>query len=85
MGSIETVWHGEVTPPRARRLMRRNYPDGQVVLPTGAEMGRFNMGSTVILLFGPSRVAWEPGLTAGAPLRTGQQIGRLAAPPEAER
>lgn len=79
VGSIETVWHGEVTPPRSRRLMRRDYPPGQVVLPTGAEMGRFNMGSTVILLFGAGRVAWDPALAPGQRLRMGQEIGRLAA------
>ena len=39
-------------------------------------MGRFNMGSTVILLFGPGRMTWEPPLGAGSPVRVGMTLGR---------
>jgi len=73
VGSMETVWAGQVTPTG----LRKPAPETAVRLDQGAEMGRFNMGSTVILLFGPGRVAWEQGLKPGAPLHMGQQIGRF--------
>ena len=47
-------------------------------LERGAEMGRFNLGSTVILLFPPGAVTWDPGLAPGSPVRMGQRIGALA-------
>ena len=80
VSAIETVWSGLVTPPRGRRV-RCWPPEGPVRLATGAELGRFNMGSTVIVLFGPGRVRWEPALAPEATVRTGRRIGTLAAPP----
>lgn len=77
VGSIETVWAGEVTPPAGRRVRRWRYDGQDIRLEAGAEMGRFNMGSTVILLFGAGRVAWEAGLQAEAPVHMGQKIGRV--------
>ncbi|MGQ0595433.1 MAG: phosphatidylserine decarboxylase [Gammaproteobacteria bacterium] len=50
-----------------------------VWLEKGAEMGRFNMGSTVILLFSPGVVSWAPRLLAHGSVRMGEGIGRLAA------
>lgn len=77
VGGIETVWAGEVTPARGTPP-RRRYDEGAAVkLAQGAEMGRFNMGSTVILLFPPGAVAWAAGLAPGAPLRVGQRLGSL--------
>jgi phosphatidylserine decarboxylase len=81
VGSIETIWHGEVTPGRER--VRASVPPLSPAPPLaqqrGAEIARFNMGSTVILLF-PSGVAqWLPGLGAGAKLRLGEQVGVLTA------
>jgi phosphatidylserine decarboxylase len=75
VGSIETVYAGEINPPAAR--------GGQVVTITegvgtefarGVEMGRFNMGSTVILLVGRSGVRFAEGLGAGRPVRMGQRL-----------
>ena len=43
----------------------------------GAEMGRFNMGSTVIVLFGPGRVRWEREILPGATVRMGQRLGKM--------
>ena len=43
----------------------------------GTELGRFNMGSTVILLFGPGQAQWHAGLTAGANVQMGEAIGTL--------
>ncbi|WJW74529.1 archaetidylserine decarboxylase [Thiohalobacter sp. IOR34] len=80
---IETVWSGIETPPHGHRVRVRDFPaegPGSVHLTRGAEMGRFNMGSTVILLFGPEAVAWEAGVRPDAALRMGQAIGRLLQP-----
>jgi phosphatidylserine decarboxylase len=78
VGSMTTVWHGEVTPrsPRRRALLQ---PAAGVptALPKGAEMGRFNMGSTVILLLPPGAAAWLPGLAAGSTIRVGETLARL--------
>lgn len=75
VASIDTVWAGTVT-PRSRRRHDATGGSGPVGLERGAEMGRFNMGSTVILLFPPGRVAWDPSLQPGVRLRMGQRIGR---------
>jgi phosphatidylserine decarboxylase len=75
---METVWGGLVNPSMGMRLLRTRYDlkDSPAVdLRRGEEMGRFNMGSTVILLFGPNRVDWVKQLQAGAPVQFGQQIG----------
>jgi len=79
VGCIETVWAGVVTPPHRHwtRVQRFDTPDSdRIDLQRGEEMGRFNMGSTVILLFGPNAVAWHDELRPGAHLRMGQIIGR---------
>lgn len=75
VGSMATVWAGDVT-PRRRRVVTR-LPDAPVALEKGAELGRFNMGSTVILLFEPRRTRWDTALRCGAVLRMGQSIGRM--------
>jgi phosphatidylserine decarboxylase len=76
VGSIATVWAGDIT-PAARRIVTR-VPSPDLVLPKGAELGRFNMGSTVILLFEDKRAVWAPALAAGSVVRLGQSLGRLA-------
>lgn len=74
VGSIETVWAGRVTPPRGREV-RSWVPTTEVRLARGAELGRFAMGSTVILLFSPGRVRWDEALAPGAAVRMGRRIG----------
>jgi phosphatidylserine decarboxylase len=65
VGSMATVWHGVVNPPRTGELRHWSYGDRQIVLGQGEEMGRFLLGSTVVMLFppGPLRFAadWAPG------------------------
>lgn len=66
VGSMATVWHGVINAPRAKRIREWLYAgDDAIVLAKGAEMGRFLLGSTVVLLFpkGPLRfnATWEPG------------------------
>jgi phosphatidylserine decarboxylase len=76
VGSIATVWAGDIT-PAARRVVSR-VPSPPTTLEKGAELGRFNMGSTVILLFEPNRVRWHPSVHAGSAVRLGQSLGVIA-------
>jgi phosphatidylserine decarboxylase len=66
VGSMATVWHGAVNAPRVRRVREWHYAKDQVALKQGEEMGRFLLGSTVVLLFSKSASlrfdpAWQPG------------------------
>jgi phosphatidylserine decarboxylase len=76
VGSMATVWAGDIT-PAARRVVTR-IPAPPTALEKGAELGRFNMGSTVILLFGPNRARWHAGVRAGSVVRLGQSLGVVA-------
>jgi phosphatidylserine decarboxylase len=75
VAGIETVWDGVVAPQR-RVVRERNFQSAPapVLLDRGAEMGRFFLGSTVILLFPPGVAAWNDDLVAGAAVRLGQQL-----------
>lgn len=75
VASIETVWHGEVTPPTSSTIRIWNYSNNAPVLSRGAEMGRFNMGSTIIVLFSKGKMSWSDGLKANKTVKLGQQIG----------
>jgi phosphatidylserine decarboxylase len=78
VGSISTVWHDDVTPrtPRRRTVLGLGSLT-PTVLPKGAEMGRFNMGSTVILLLPPGRASWLATLGPGSTIRVGETLARL--------
>lgn len=77
VSGIETVWQGLITPPTGRWVRSWDHRDDGPGFERGDEIGRFNMGSTVILLFGPGRVAWAPELAPDATLRMGQEIGKI--------
>jgi len=79
VGSMSTVWHGDVTPrsPRVRCDLALDFVRANLRLEKGAEMGRFNMGSTVILLLPPGRTEWLSDLAAGSAIRMGQALARL--------
>ncbi len=80
VGSMDTVWHGEVA-PQARRVPTRLGAaplHAPLTLARGAELGRFNMGSTVILLFPRDQMSWSASMWPGRILRMGEAIGRLA-------
>lgn len=72
---IETVWAGELQSPRGRSVVTQ--PHTGIELARGDEVGKFNMGSTVILLFPPGRIAWRDDLRAGDDLLMGQALGTL--------
>jgi phosphatidylserine decarboxylase len=75
VGSIETSWHGCVTPPYGDEITTRRYDNTTVELQAGDEMGRFNMGSTVILLFAKDAMNWETDKTADDFVQMGQLLG----------
>lgn len=75
VAAIETVWDGLVTPPQGWGVKRQTFPD--VVLEKGAEMGRFNMGSTVILLLENADMQWEKALAEDKPLKLGEHLASL--------
>ncbi|MGZ5265587.1 MAG: archaetidylserine decarboxylase [Caldimonas sp.] len=80
VGSMATVWHGVVNPPRVRRVREWNYADGQVALKQGEEMGRFLLGSTVVLLFGKDAgLAFNPAWAPGRAIRLGEAMADAAA------
>lgn len=76
VGSIETVWAGQITPPHRRCGARRQRPAGRVALRRGDEMGRFNMGSTVILLTPAGVYRWADSLYWRKPLRVGELLAK---------
>jgi phosphatidylserine decarboxylase len=84
VGSMATVWHGDVTPRKHREVTAlpvRDEPGATTLAPLaldkGDEMGRFNMGSTVILLLPPGAAEWNEKMIAGRTLRMGERIGTL--------
>ena len=75
---IETVWHGVVTPPHRNPVQRWVYTDQTpVALAKGEEMGRFNMGSTVICLFANDKVTFDTAIAPGAAVRMGQKLASV--------
>ena len=77
VGSIETVYAGEINPPPDRKAGIRRLSEGiGTSFERGAELGRFNMGSTVILLLGNRSVHLEPGLAPGVAVSLGQRLAR---------
>lgn len=79
VGSIATVWHGDVTPrsPRRKVDLPLDASRTPLKLGKGAEMGRFNMGSTVILLLPPDMLEWLPKFETGTRIEVGQMLARL--------
>ncbi len=77
VSSIETVWHGVVSPPTISSVRTWQYEENAPVLNIGEEMGRFNMGSTIIVLFGQDAAAWSNDFTADKVVKMGEQIGSV--------
>jgi phosphatidylserine decarboxylase len=63
-----------VNPPRANAVWRKSYLDQQIVLEKGEEMGRFLLGSTVVLLFQPGTPAFAADWVAARPVRLGEMM-----------
>jgi phosphatidylserine decarboxylase len=78
VGSMATVWHGVVNPPRPGSLREWRYDDQPIVLKQGDEMGRFLLGSTVVLLF-PGALAFNPAWAPARPIRLGEAMAGASA------
>ena len=74
VGSVATVWHGVVTPPRPGTVREWNYAQQDIVLVRGQEMGRFLLGSTVVMLFPAGPLSFNPDWQPGALVRMGQTM-----------
>ncbi len=75
VGSIATVWHGVVNPPRPGTLREWRYDDRDITLQKGEEMGRFLLGSTVVMLFPKGALDFTPEWHPTKPLRMGEAMG----------
>jgi phosphatidylserine decarboxylase len=80
VGSMATTWHGVVNSLRPGRIREWRYDDAPVQLERGEEMGRFLLGSTVVLLFPPGRLHFNPAWAPGAAIRMGEAMANHAAP-----
>jgi len=78
VSSMETVWSGIVTPKRLQPTVTNYQKTDSVELDKGDEMGRFNMGSTVILLYPKNTLSWNEKLYAGSPVKMGENIAQPA-------
>ena len=74
VGSMETVWLGQITPTANRKLTIKEYKDDSIELNQSEEFGRFNMGSTVILLFEKDKMNWLSELKENDSIRVGQLL-----------
>ena len=81
VGSMATVWHGVVNPPRPGQVRRWDYTDPVVELARGAEMGRFLLGSTVVLLWPRGALRFNPGWAPAGAVRMGEAMGQWAPSP----
>jgi len=79
VGSMATVWHGVVNPPRPGHLREWNYADQQIALRQGDEMGRFLLGSTVVMLFPKGVVRFNPDWAPAQAIRLGEAMGSTPA------
>ena len=80
VAGIETVWGGQVCPNiNSRSIRRTEYSDNEppILLATGAELGRFKLGSTAIILFAPDAVSLSQNLAADCQVRMGQRLATL--------
>ncbi len=74
VGSMATVWHGVVNPPRPGTVREWRYDDAPIELAQGAEMGRFQLGSTVVVLLPRGPLRFNPAWAPGEPIRMGEPM-----------
>ncbi|MGZ5195074.1 MAG: archaetidylserine decarboxylase [Ramlibacter sp.] len=77
VGSVATVWHGVVNPPRTRGIREWRYDDKNIVLAKGAEMGRFLLGSTVVMLFPKNVVTFNADWAPSKAVKLGQAMATV--------
>ena len=74
VGSMATVWHGVVNPPRSPQICEWHYDAGAVSLRQGEEMGRFLLGSTVVMLFPKDTLQFPAQWAAAKPVVLGEAM-----------
>ena len=79
VGSMATVWHGTINPPRSGKVCTWDYQDKNIVLKKGEEMGRFMLGSTVVLLFPQSDLRFNPAWEPTASVKLGEVMADFPA------
>lgn len=77
VASIETVWAGVVAPTHPQLKVSEEKAKQHVVLDKGAELGRFRLGSTAIVCFGPGVMEWDAKFRDGTPTRMGERLGHV--------
>ena len=77
VGSMATVWHGVVNPPRTGQVRDWSYANDNVVLKQGEELGRFLLGSTVVMLFPKDTVQFNASWQPAGPVQLGEVMGNL--------
>ncbi|WP_159718750.1 archaetidylserine decarboxylase [Geminicoccus flavidas] len=75
VGSMATVWHGVVNPKRTNKASEWTYVDQDIVLKKGEEMGRFLLGSTIVMLFRQGTIAFNKDWAPERPVRLGELMG----------
>jgi phosphatidylserine decarboxylase len=80
VGSMATVWHGMVNPPRTFEVREWRYEDRLVQLKQGEEMGRFLLGSTVVMLWPKGRIGFNPDWAPERAVRLGEKMGDYPSP-----
>jgi len=78
VGSMATVWHGTINPPRPGVIREWRYDEQNIRLKKGQEMGRFLLGSTVVMLFPKKTLAFNPDWSPSRAIRMGEQMGSKA-------
>jgi phosphatidylserine decarboxylase len=78
VGSMATVWHGIVNPPRPGHLREWRYDEMELRYRQGEEMGRFLLGSTVVMLFPRGVMKFNAGWAPQRPIRLGEKMGERA-------
>ena len=79
VGSMATVWHGIVNPKRTTKVSEWTYADQSIVLKKGEEMGRFLLGSTIVMLFRLDTIAFNADWEPERPVRLGEMMGNRPA------
>jgi phosphatidylserine decarboxylase len=77
VGSMATVWHGVVNPPRLPKVTEWTYADQDIVLKKGEELGRFLLGSTVVMLFPKEVLSFNPAWQPAGPVQLGEAMAQL--------
>jgi phosphatidylserine decarboxylase len=76
VGSMATVWHGVVNPPRSAQVREWRYDNQPIHLKQGEEMGRFLLGSTVVMLFPKGTLNFNPAWAEARPIRMGEVMAQ---------